>query len=104
MENIENGVQNYENVYETTENEVQADRTTEENTTFYSDEPENPKDELETNEVVQENTVVEDTSINLQNEKLDQIHQDLGIICSFLIIFALVIVFKYVYKFFNMFF
>ena len=35
---------------------------------------------------------------------IQDIHNDLGIITSFLIFFVLVILLKYVYKFFNMFF
>lgn len=35
---------------------------------------------------------------------IENIHNDLGIITSFLIFFVLVILLKYVYKFFNMFF
>ena len=35
---------------------------------------------------------------------LNNIHTDLGVICSFIVFFALVVILKYVYKFFNMFF
>ena len=37
-------------------------------------------------------------------EMLNTLHSDLGIICSFLVLFTLVILFRYIYKFFNMFF
>ena len=54
----------------------------------------------ETNEENNENTVlVENTTVNLET-----IHYDLGVICSFLIFFVLVVLLKYAYKFFNMFF
>lgn len=37
-------------------------------------------------------------------EMLSNVHTDLGVICSFLVFFTLVILLKYIYKFFNMFF
>jgi len=37
-------------------------------------------------------------------ELLELIHNDLGIICCFLIFYVLVIILKYIYKFFNMIF
>ena len=46
-----------------------------------------------------ENIVEVDTTIE---GKLDQIHQDLGLISCFIIFFVLVILLKYVYKFFDM--
>ena len=47
----------------------------------------------------------EDTGDNEDEEvSLSVIHEDLGLICSFLIFFSLVIILIYVYKFFNMFF
>ena len=48
-----------------------------------------------------ENIVIVDTTTT---EQLQQIHTDLGLICSFLIIFVLFILLKYSYKFFDMFF
>lgn len=66
-------------------------------------------DEIEStnkNEITEESTkneTVQDISSE-NTEKLDLIHQDLGVICSFLIIFALVILFKLIYKFFDIFF
>ncbi len=66
-------------------------------------EDENLTYETVTNETI-ENTVENETVQEFPTEKLDLIHQDLGMICSLLIIFALVILFRSVYKFFNMFF
>lgn len=60
-----------------------------------------------TNEVIEndtdltENVTIEDTSVN---EQLLQIHEDLGIITCFIVFFVLVILLKYVYKFFDMIF
>ena len=71
---------------------------------------ENDNTNTEYNETSSNNTV-DNTSTNTSvgspaeyNEKLDNLHSDLGIICSFLVFFTLVILLKYVYKFFNMFF
>lgn len=66
-------------------------------------EDENLTYETITNETI-ENTVENETVQEFPTEKLGLIHQDLGVICSLLIIFALVILFRGVYKFFNMFF
>lgn len=85
--------------YENTKNEIQINTLTNENIVMDSNEPEIAENEISSNETLQE-----DNTIMLQNEKLDQIHEDLGVICSFLILFALVIVFRYVYRFFNIFF
>lgn len=52
-----------------------------------------------------ENIVVEDTTNNTTyNKQLEQIHNDLGFICCFLVVFVLFILLKYAYKFFDMFF
>ena len=57
------------------------------------------------NENVVENTIAgTETVDNTLIENIQVIHDDLGLICSFLIFFTLVILLKYVYKFFNMFF
>lgn len=48
-----------------------------------------------------ENVTIQEVSTDTQ---LEQIHNDLGIIVSFLIFFTLVIILKYSYKFFNMIF
>ena len=95
QENTNNEVQNYELLQENIvlENSKTENENVVENITIN-----NETDETE-NEVI-ENTVVDNTT----NEQLTQIHEDLGIICSFLILLALVIVFRYVYKFFSMFF
>lgn len=53
------------------------------------------------NETTQNIIVVADTTTT---EQLQQIHTDLGLICSFLIIFVLFVLLKYSYKFFDMFF
>lgn len=51
---------------------------------------------------------IENTSTYTEQQEnvitIENIHNDLGIITSFLIFFVLVILLKYVYKFFNMFF
>lgn len=91
--------------FENTENEIQDDEYIYENIVMDNNEYENSENKEPTNEIMQENIVLENTSsIDLQSEKLDRIHEDLGVICSFLIIFALVIVFRYIYKFFDIFF
>ena len=59
-------------------------------------------EENTTNEESTKNETVQNTSETM--DKLDLIHQDLGFICSFLIIFALVILFRMIYKFFDIFF
>ncbi len=61
--------------------------------------------ESDTNVVMDNNTstTVVDSS-GQYNEMLNTLHTDLGFICSFLVFFTLVIILKYVYKFFNMFF
>lgn len=52
-----------------------------------------------------ESIVVDDTTNNITyEEQLSQIHNDLGFICCFLVFFVLVILLKYAYKFFDMFF
>jgi len=65
--------------------------------------------ENEINEVVEnsyientttENVVVEDTNV----VTLETIHNDLGFICSFLVIAAVLVFMKILYKLFNMFF
>ena len=64
---------------------------------------ENTNESIENTEEVQEtqeNTIQEtEDSINFAD-----IHNDLGIICCFLIFFTLVIILKYSYKFFDMIF
>lgn len=51
---------------------------------------------------------IENTSTFTEQQEnvitIENIHNDLGIITSFLIFFVLVILLKYAYKFFNMFF
>ena len=58
--------------------------------------------ENELNNTTQNITVVvQDDTIN---EQLILIHNDLGFICSFIIFFVLVLLLKYAYKFFDIFF
>lgn len=52
-----------------------------------------------------ENIVVEETiNTTTYDEQLTQIHNDLGFICCFLVFFVLVVLLKYAYKLFDMFF
>lgn len=106
-----------ETVYEEMENEnisneEQDNTTIYENNVLLDDEQQNTENQVETdetieetndveNEIIEENVVVDN---NIQTEKLEQIHQDLGFICSFLILIVLFIVFRCIYKFFDMFF
>lgn len=53
--------------------------------------------ELETN-----TEITEVTGVTEDNTILTDIHNDLGLICCFLVFFTLVIILKYAYKFFNM--
>lgn len=54
---------------------------------------------------ITENILVEETTNTITyDEQLNQIHNDLGFICSFLVFFVLVILLKYAYKLFDMFF
>lgn len=58
-------------------------------------------------EQVENTEVIENTNevVNVDySEKLDTIHEDLGIIACFLVFFTIVIILKYSYKFFNMIF
>lgn len=52
----------------------------------------------------EEGQVTSETISYTDNELLNLIHNDLGIITCFLIFFVLVIILKYIYKFFNMIF
>lgn len=101
MEMIENEETENEILYKNPENNLQTDTTTEQNTTVSDNQPKDTENQEQDTGTTQENTLAQ---MDLQNEKLDQIHEDLGVICSFLIIFALVIVFRWIYKFFDMFF
>lgn len=53
-----------------------------------------------TEEVKETEEIIEYTN----DEMLEQIHYDLSIITCFLIFFTIVIILKYIYKFFNMIF
>ena len=59
---------------------------------------------ISNNVVVDSNTVTSVASDGEYTEMLNTVHTDLGVICCFLVFFTLVIILKYVYKFFNMFF
>ena len=61
----------------------------------------NSINEYENTEEVQETQEFQETQEEIS---LADIHQDLGIIACFLIFFTLVIILKYIYKFFNMIF
>lgn len=61
----------------------------------------NTINEYENTEEVQETQELQETEDDIN---LADIHQDLGIIACFLIFFTLVIILKYIYKFFNMIF
>lgn len=56
------------------------------------------------NETTENILVEETTNIITYDEQLNQIHNDLGFICCFLVFFVLFILLKYAYKFFDMFF
>ena len=60
---------------------------------------ENTTENSFSNEVTNTYTEQQENVITLQ-----EIHNDLGIITSFIIFFVLVVLLKYAYKFFNMFF
>lgn len=60
---------------------------------------ENTTENTFSNEVTNTYTEQQENVITLQ-----EIHNDLGIITSFIIFFVLVVLLKYAYKFFNMFF
>ena len=56
------------------------------------------------NETIENIVVEESTNTITYDEQLTQIHNDLGFICCFLVFFVLIILLKYAYKFFDMFF
>lgn len=92
-ENNTSSIYNTDNIENSNENDV-------------SNEVVNTSSDIEnntTNETTTDNT----TTYTEQQENvisIQDIHNDLGIITSFLIFFVLVILLKYVYKFFDMFF
>lgn len=55
-------------------------------------------------QVLNTNTELENTTENIANVNINTIHADLGVITCFLVFFALFIILKYSYKFFNMIF
>lgn len=80
------------------------------NTIDNSNNTENSNEIIVSNEVENSssNDITENTTAYIEQQEnvisFQDIHNDLGIITSFLIFFVLVILLKYVYKFFNMFF
>lgn len=63
---------------------------------------------VENNNYTENNTTSENTAAFTEqqdyNSQFQELHNDLGIISSFLIFFVIVVLLKYTYKFFNMFF
>lgn len=66
---------------------------------------------LQENDAILNDNPAEIQTITVQAEnndellaKLDLLHTDLGFICCFIVFFVLVVLLKYVYKFFDMFF
>lgn len=83
------------------ENEETEWQNIDTNTTNSTNSSENSTDIQNT---VETNTTTE-IVVNLdESEQLQQIHEDLGFICSFIIFFVIVLLCKYAYKFFDMFF
>lgn len=56
------------------------------------------------NENIVENQTTEVVVSLDESQQLQQIHEDLGFVCSFIIFFVIVVLCKYAYKFFDMFF
>lgn len=71
------------------------------NTTNTTDSSQNTSN---TENTVETNTTTEVVVSLDESEQLAQIHEDLGFICCFIIFFVIVILCKYAYKFFDMFF
>ena len=59
---------------------------------------------IEENNLVEENTTCFTVYENTVVDNLQLIHDDLGVMTSFIIFFVLVLLCHYAYKFFNMFF
>lgn len=85
MENSENSATNEIIESSTDENNVSTENSTEKNNTT----PENTQTSVE----------VDPNAITLED-----IHTDLGVIASFIILFSVCLLVKYIYKFFRMFF
>ena len=86
---------------ENEETEFQDIDTNNTNTTNNSENTSNNENEV--NDTIQ-NITVEVVQDEYTKEQLNLIHNDLGFICSFTIFFVLVVLLKYSYKFFDMFF
>lgn len=79
--------------------ETSENLTTEENTVSNDTEQEIVQD------IVSQNTAITTQTVIIESDStvtLDTIHEDLGIICSFLIIGAVLIFFLILYKLFNL--
>lgn len=85
---------------ENEETEFQDFNTNNTNTSNSSEITSNNENEV--NNTTQNITVV--VQDDIINEQLSLIHNDLGFICSFIIFFVLVVLLKYAYKFFDIFF
>ena len=62
------------------------------------------EEEILNQEEVTEVETIETTEVTENTELLREIHNDLGIITCFIVFFTIVIILKYIYKFFNMIF
>ena len=86
------------------ENEETEFQNIDTNNTNTSNNTENTSNnENEVNNTTQ-NITIEVVQDQTTTEQLNLIHNDLGFICSFIIFFVLVILLKYAYKFFDIFF
>ena len=112
-ENNTSSIDNTNYIENSNENNVSNEIDTnsnEENTTVNNSvsntEENNTEENITSNNTSSETT--ENTSTYTEQQDnviyLQEIHNDLGIITSFLVFFVLVIILKYTYKFFNMFF
>lgn len=86
---------------ENEETEFQNINTNNTNTSNSTENTSNNENEV--NNTTQ-NITVEVVQDETTNEQLNLIHNDLGFICSFIIFFVLVVLLKYSYKFFDIFF
>lgn len=86
---------------ENEETEFQDINTNSANTSNNSENTTNNENEV--NNTTQ-NITVEVVQDENTKEQLNLIHNDLGFICSFIIFFVLVVLLKYAYKFFDIFF
>ena len=73
------------------------------NEEFQNIESTNSNSNNTTNENITNTTTEVVVSLD-ESQQLQQIHEDLGFICSFIIFFVIVLLCKYAYKYFDMFF